>query len=469
MARDTSTRYQNALTYGPGRAVGFYPDAGWQGSGGSAQTQTFAPATFAPLNALASQPGATTQQQAPGYGVAPLAGMAAMFGIDRLGSYLTSNLNAPDLTPSDPYTGSTGMAVDPNADYGGAVDTALAQSSIPTAAGEVSTLPIAVQGDAGMGVDTALAAAQMAPAEGWGAGASMASDVVSGLDSFWSNLDFDPISIGAGMLGSWGGSTLGNSLVEGDAEQQPVAGQIGGSVGGALGSYFGGPVGRLFGSFLGSLAGSTLGAGSPDIPYSWGNTFLGHDGLTVGDSGSGNHMKSTYAQNLNNQLAGVIQQRAAADGLQFDPYYAGEGYNVGTYRNQLTYQPTGLGAAPAGANQYTWQGSSPQDLGNYAYQDLMSRGILTSAPRITMQQYDDDYQNRWNTYNAQFGPNGELPMMTQTGAEGITYEAPGTPTAPDLTYSGWSNQYYGSFPAGVASEDISGGDAGGAGGGGGGG
>lgn len=457
MANNVATRYQNALTYAPGRSVGFYPDAGWQGSGGNAQTQVFQPATFAPFNALAA-PQTTAAQQAPGYGVDRLGAMAATFGIDQLGKYIGNAINAPNLTPSDPYTGSSGMAVDPNADYGGAVDTALGQAGMGAGSG-FSGGALAVPGDAGMGVDAALGAVQMAPSAGWGEGASFLSQIGDGISGIGDGIagaagSINPLGMGAGMLGSWGGGMLARGLVEGDAEQQPLASSIGGALGGIAGGFGAGAatgaamgsiipgIGTLIGAFVGALAGGTLGGGSPDIPYSWGNSFLGHDGLTVGDAGAENHATPAYAQSLNNQITAAIQQRAAAEGLQFDPYYSGEGFNVGTYRNQLTYQPTGLGQQPAGANQYTWQGSSPEELAQTAYGDLMSRGILTNAPRISMAEYDQDYSNRWNAYNQQFGPNGELPMMDQTGAEGVTYVGPGTPTAPDLTYSGWSNAFY---------------------------
>ena len=396
------TRYENALAYGPGRSVGFYPDQGWGNQYTPPTYPAFTPATFT------GQPTAPTDAMSTGgngYGAdASLAALAGT-GLTKLGGYLSS-------TPSAAPTGGNPdpMAGNPNAVVDG----------VGTASDTPSLL-----------------------SQGYDALGSLGSSA---------------LNFGAGALGSWGGGQLAASIAPGDAEQQPIASSIGGTLGGIGGGLAAGAasgaaagsivpgLGTLIGAFIGALAGGTLGGGSPDIPYNWDTATVGPNGLNLGAPAAGNHANPAVAGTIGNDVASYLAQQAQANGLQFDPFYTGEGYNVGTYNGNLTYQQAGLGGAPPASNEYQWQGTSLQGLEQQAYNDLTSRGILTATPQITPQQYLDEQQKAWSAYNAG--------MDAFTAAPGINYgfddgtanwQGNAPPQAPGVYYSGRLDAYNAGF------------------------
>jgi hypothetical protein len=196
------SRYENALAYGPGRAVGFYPDQGWGNGFTPAGTYPVTPATFAPV-----APAEAMATGGSGYGALPLASVANMgiTGLSKLYNYLS--------TPDAPSPGSTGnpepMYGDPNAVMNG----------VPSS--NISVDPI--YGDPNA-VSSGVSAAGDTPSL-----LSQGYDALSGLGG-------SAVNFGAGMLGSWAGGRLAADIAPGDREQQPIASSIGGTLGGMAGA-----------------------------------------------------------------------------------------------------------------------------------------------------------------------------------------------------------------------------------------
>ena len=400
MTYNGPARYENALAYGPGRSVGFYPDQGWGNGFTPAGTFPVTPATFAPV--------APTEAMATGgsgYGALPLASVVGL-GLTGLAKYLTSS-----PTPSPGSTGNPEpMYGDPNA-----------VSSGVSAAGDTPSL------------------------------LSQGYDALSGLGG-------SAVNFGAGMLGSWAGGRLAADIAPGDAEQQPIASSIGGTLGGIGGGLAAGAasgaaagsivpgIGTLIGAFIGALAAGSLGGGSPDIPYGWSPATVGNGGLNLGAAAAGNHANPGIAGNIGQDVAGYLSDRAQAEGLQFDPFYTGEGYNAGFYNGALTYQRAGLGGAPPASNEYQWQGDNIGDLEQFAYGDLTSRGILTAAPQITQQQYLDDQQRQWALFNQGMDAFNTAPGINfgnDDGSANWTGNAP--PSTPSGYFPGWLDAYNAQF------------------------
>lgn len=421
MTYNGPSRYENALAYGPGRSVGFYPDQGWGNGFTPAGAYPVTPATFAPV--------APTEAMATGgsgYGALPLASVAGL-GLTGLAKYLTSS-----PTPSPGSTGNPEpMYGDPNAVMNG----------VPSS--NISVDPI--YGDPNA-VSSGVSAAGDTPSL-----LSRGYDALSGLGG-------SAVNFGAGMLGSWAGGRLAADIAPGDAEQQPIASSIGGTLGGIGGGLAAGAasgaaagsivpgIGTLIGAFVGALAAGSLGGGSPDIPYGWSPATFGNGGLNLGAAAAGNHANPGIAGNIGQDVARYLSDRAQAEGLQFDPFYTGEGYNAGFYNGNLTYQRAGLGGAPPASNEYQWQGNNIGDLEQFAYGDLTSRGILTATPQITQQQYLDDQWRQWNAYNQGMDAFNTAPGINfgnDDGSSNWTGNAP--PSMPGGYFPSWLDSYNAQF------------------------
>lgn len=467
MARPAA-RYQNALSqYGPGRNAGFYPDAGWQGNGGPASPpyvppQQFAPAPYVPMPQ--EYPVTPYSTQAPPSAPDPIAGALGNLAPDLLkkGFEYLARPDVPNVGIGPAPVGAVVQSALPDIGFSPAPVGTVVQTPLP----DIGFSPAPV-GDVVQSALPDIASGAAGDAASATAGAEASAGFFSG--GWTGGINIDPIEIGASMLGTWGGNRLGADLVDGDADQQGLWGSVGGAAGGFVGGKLmgGGPLGTMIGSFVGSLAGSTLGAGSPDYPTAWDTATVGRDGLILSVPGAENGANPNSISGLSNSLAGYIQDRAASDGLQFDPFHANEGYNVGFHNKEMTYQHAGLGGANPSSNEFQWSGRNQDELQEFAYRNLQDRGILTAAPRITWDQYAGDQNALAQRYQDRLFNPGAWDIGTVNGAED-SWSAPVAPDAPNGMYSGRNDQYWGQFLPGLAGLDANGdggsGDGGGDGG-----
>jgi hypothetical protein len=199
------------------------------------------------------------------------------------------------------------------------------------------------------------------------------------------------INMGAGLVGSFGGSMLAKRLIQGDHQDQGTNAGVGGTIGGAIGTAILPGIGTLVGSFLGSLAGGTLGAGEADIPYSYATLGGQYDfnnpnsaprfGETSSDAM--NRGSPTAGAQFGNSLADYLNQRAAAEGYQWNPEKVNKGsIAAGTWAGgQYFYQPYlngGGGAILAdGRDAPDFLYSDPMQVAQHAWSDLTGGGYFT--------------------------------------------------------------------------------------------
>ena len=341
-----------------------------------------------------------------------LAGKAAPMTLGQLTKFLgnrlvtdgTSSAAAGTVAPTTADTATAGALSDATGAAGGADATVIDPSVLgQDAAGQGLGLGASYTPGAGPAPGAGSVTGDLAPGgevldpglAGTGSTFTTADPGSAG-GSFLSDLPFNPVNLGAGMLGSWAGGQIAHALVPGDPEQQPIASSLGGSLGGALGGVGAGAafgaeagsfiipgIGTLVGALLGSILGGTMGGGSPDIPYSFSHVTLDPTtrGLVAGQGDALNHGNAAYATRLGQSVSNYLATHAAQDGLQWDPTYANTGFDVGTYDGKLNYEfRTGLEGAVPGSHYYDWQGDTPEALASNLYAALQQRGILTRTP-----------------------------------------------------------------------------------------
>jgi hypothetical protein len=329
----------------------------------------------------------------------------------------TDALTAPDVTP-DPGAGQTLVQPDAGLD------------AFPADPAGGYTLNAA---DPGL-EPAADAIAADAPASGGG----LFGQAYDGAANYLSNIN--PITAGAGALGSWGGGQLAASIAPGDAEQQPLAASVGGTAGGVAGGALAGAaagasagsiipgIGTLIGAFVGALAAGSLGGGSPDIPYSWANVHLGDGGLQAGGGEAGNGGAAGYSTRLAGDVSRYLTTQATQAGNVIDPTFLGTSFDVGSYNGNLTYQfnTPGYEGSPQGAHEYDWQGKNPLDLAQFAYSDLVRRGVVTPTPQLDwataqgqVQQQQDQVKTDWEAALA--AGNSDVPDHWDPNALNMTF------------------------------------------------
>jgi len=409
-----SSRYENALTYRPGRSVGFYPELPLVPRNDTPTTLPPTPPAQFDTPAVAPPPetGVSTAGSSSGGGsnllnrVGPMALSAAIKqggnalkdalkpnqpGVDGTATAFSTSALDSSLTPAQadalifgqnggsenlimtPGGENTGWAVeagtsaapiDAAADFGGAIDTAMGQAAIGTA-GESA------------------AAAGGAAAEGAAGGAlGGAAGFVGGMI---------PGIIGAGF-----GRALTGMLGD-DWETNPYISSAGTAIGGMIGSI-GGPLGTIAGAAIGNFLANAAFGEEADRPYSFtgGTVQIGPDGqpmVSLGGVRELNGGSTEKAQTINDVLASYLAGRAAEDGLVANPNAVGRtGFYAGLSDRGLFYQPFTTNewlSSVEPTNQIPVQGrdyvlgGSPDLYLPYIYNDLVSRGFYTpqgSAP-----------------------------------------------------------------------------------------
>jgi hypothetical protein len=215
-------------------------------------------------------------------------------------------------------------------------------------------------------------------------------------------LTFDPLSGGLSAIGKIGGSTLANSLVQGDKQQsgwENAGGTIGAGIGALLApETFG--LSLLLAPFLGSLAGGTLGAGEANIPYSYGSITADPNAVGGGALDGGSAARGT---NVSQNLQQDIAARAASEGLSINPNYhdplRGFSYSGGNY--YYGYGPQAALANGEGTNL----GGDYNRLLDQAYSDMKGDGYIINPA---------DQQN-WDQQQAQKAANAAASQSLDQG------------------------------------------------------
>ncbi len=260
-------------------------------------------------------------------------------------------------------------------------------------------------GDAIRGFQTNLAA-QNAPM----AGATLSQDL--GLTG---SLGVNPLT--GGDLASGGANTAGaalGGLIASQAFQndrgaytqygQQAGSALGGIASGALIGSALGPIGALFGGIAGGFGGGMIGGGAasqigpaPTIGRNFATTgTLGADGgIQWGAAGGDNGGTAADATQFGSWLSGALGQRAADQGLAFNPNMAGAQFTIGGFDNfsrrgetpgGYFYTPGQAGASPEnyalrpdGALYGAFSGEQANAFADSVLADLSARGVFTQG------------------------------------------------------------------------------------------